>query len=361
MSETGYGLVGCGRIAGPHIEAIAELNGARVVAVTDPDEARAGAVADQVDGEVTVHADLSGLLADPAVDVVVVGAPTHLHPEIGVASMDSGRHVYSEKAMAAHLGGCREMIDAAERNGVRLTVGHSTRFRPAFTMARRMIERGEIGEVVGVHGTFTAQANPPEMGATDSWRYRSESAGNGHVINFGCHYIDTARFVCGQDPVTVSGFIRNRFSPEMVPEDQFVITCECDGGALITIALHPTLCPAPAGREGLTIHGSEGCIHALWRPDRVEITTGRDGLTPVTIDEDLHGNPFVFLHTAFWDAIETGGPVPVTGEDAMRNVEWGLAAYLSSEGNCRVQLPLGPEYEDYAGPRLAETIPATRA
>ncbi len=360
MHELGYGIVGCGRIVNSHIRAIAETDGARIVALVDPDQSKAQAAAAKIADTVSLHTDLSDLLADASVDVVVVCAPTQMHPQISVTAMDQGKHVYCEKAMAASLGGCREMIAAAQRNAVRLTVGHSTRVKPPFAMARRLIECGQIGEVLGIEGTFSVQANPPEMGATDSWRYRSESAGNGHVINFGCHYIDTARFVCDQDPVTVSGFIRNRCSPGMVPEDQFVITCECDDGALISIGLHPTLEPPPAGREGLIIHGGDGCIHALWRPDRVEMTRGREGLQTVRIDEDLQVHPFTVLHRVFRRAIETGGPVPVTGEDAMRNVEWGLAAYLSSERNCRVNLPLGSEYDDYVGPQLTRTIPATR-
>lgn len=360
MRELGYGLVGCGRIVGPHLNALAQTAGARIVALADPDEGKAAAAAARAGGRVSVYPDSPAMLADPAVEVVVCLAPTHMHPQVSVAAMDAGKHVYCEKAMAASLRGCRDMIAAAERNGVRVTVGHSTRFRPAFAMARRLIERGEIGEVVGIQGSFGSAANPPALGATDSWRYRKESAGNGHVINFGCHYIDTARFLCAQDPVTVSAFIRNRFSPGMVPEDQFAITCECDAGALISISLHPTLDGVPAGRDGFSIHGTSGCIHALWRPDRVELARGGEALAPVPIDDDLPTDPFSVLHRAFRDALETGGAVPVTGEDAMRNVEWGLAAYLSSEGRCPVDLPLGPEHDDYMGPQLAATIPATR-
>jgi predicted dehydrogenase len=360
MSELGYGIVGCGRIVRPHIEAIAQVEGARLLAVADPDENKASAAAAYAGGEVDQHSDVAVLLADPRIDVIVVCVPTQMHPEVSAAAMDAGRHVYCEKAMAANVAGCEKMIAAAERNDVRLTIGHSTRFRPPFAMARRMIEDGAIGEVVAIEGTFRCEANPAEIGATDSWRYRRESAGNGHVINFGCHYIDTARFLCDQDPVTVSAFIRNRFSAGMVQEDQFLIACECDGEALITIALHPTLDSPPAAREGFTISGTEGCLHALWRPDRIELARCGEGLEAVPIDDDLQVNPFVALHSGLREAIESGGPVPVTGADAMRNVEWGIAAYLSSEGNCRVEIPLDAEQEHYCGPQLERTIRATR-
>jgi len=217
-----------------------------------------------------------------------------------------------------------------------------------------------VGEVVAIDGSFIGEANTPARGATDSWRYCAASAGNGHIINFGCHYIDTARFLCGEDPVSVCASVRNRFSAGMIQEDQFSVVAECDGGALITIALYSPPTPVTPIDEGLTIYGTEGCIAARWRPDRVSITRGKDAPEAVEIDEDLRESQFVLLQRAFRAAIETGRPVPVTGEDAMRNVEWGLAAYLSAERRAWVDVPLPENLADYAGPQLQRTIPATR-
>lgn len=360
VHELGYGLIGCGRISGPHIDAIAQTEGARIVAVADPNPQKAEAARAAIGGEVAVHADWQELVADATVEAVVVCAPTQMHAEMSVAAMAAGRHVYCEKAMAASMGGCRAMIGARDRAGVKLTVGQSTRFRAPFAMARRLVERGEVGEVVAVDATFGGPANPPEMGATDSWRYRAESAGNGHIINFGCHYIDTARFLCDDDPVAVSAIVANRFSPGMIQEDQFVVTSTCDGGALITVALYCTPASTMPGDEGYVVIGTEGAVSALWRPDRVVLRRGGEGADPVAIDDDLREGPFVRLHRQLRRAIEDDGPVPVAGEDAMRNVEWGLAAYLSSERRCQIELPLSADLDGYVGPQLARTIPPTR-
>ncbi|MGI5820192.1 MAG: Gfo/Idh/MocA family protein [Armatimonadota bacterium] len=360
MTERGYGLVACGRISASHIDAIAEIDGARVVALADPNEQKAALACERCGGEVALYADYRDLLDDPAVDVVVVLVPTQMHPEVTVAALEAGRHVYCEKAMAASVAGCRAMIEARDRTGKLLMIGQSTRFRPPFAMARRLIERGEVGEVVAIDGAFTGPANTPEQGATDSWRYCAASAGNGHIINFGCHYIDTARFLCGEDPTAVCATVRNRFSPGMIQEDQFSVIAECDGGALITIAMYCTPEGLPAIEEGVTVFGTEGVIAARWRPDRVTLARRGESAREVEIDEDLRESWWTRMHRGFRRAIEDGGPVPVTAEDAMRNVEWGLAAYLSSERRAWVELPLPEELAEYRGPQLERTIPATR-
>lgn len=360
MDEFGYGLVACGRIVASHIDAIAETDGARVVALADTTPEKAARACERCGDDVAVYSDYRDLLADRAVEVVVVMVPTQMHPEVTAAALEAGKHVYCEKAMAASIAGCREMIAARDRSGKLLMVGQSTRFRAPFAMARRLIDAGEVGEIVAIDGAFTGPANTPEQGATDSWRYCSDSAGNGHVINFGCHYIDTARFLCGEDPVSVSATVRNRFSPGMIQEDQFCVVAECDGGALITISMYCSPEPVAPKHEGLTVYGTGGVIEALWRPDRVVLRRQGEGAQEVPIDEDLRENYWVRIHRQFRHAIEEGGPAPVTAEDAMQNVQWGLAAYLASERREWVDLPLPEERAEYSGPRLDRTHPVTR-
>ncbi len=361
MEDLGYGMIGCGRIAGRHMAAAETIEGARLVAVADSNYDKAKHVAEGRASKPTAYGDYRELLADDAVDMVVIGVPTQLHREVTVAAAEAGKHIYCEKAMAATPRQCREMIAAAREHGVKLTIGQSTRFQPPFALARRVISSGAIGEVFAINGRFTAVAEPPSRGATDSWRYRAGSAGNGHVINFGCHYIDTARFLMGQDPASVSACIANLFSEGMIYEDQFVVTCRCDRGGIISIALHSPIQQVSTHNEGFTIYGTEGVLEACRRPDGITLVRGGGEPQPVEMDDDLtREDAFLRLHRQFREAIENDGEVPVTGEDAMKNVEWGLAAYLSAEGRCWVDLPLGPEHDDFAGPVLASTIPATR-
>ncbi len=361
MQQLSYGMIGCGRVSRGHIAALEELEGARLVAVADPNQDKARAAISDCAAPPVIYADYHELLADDAVDVVVIGTPTHTHRDIAVEAAAAGKHIYCEKAMAHTMRACREMIEARDAHGVKLMIGQSTRFRSQFEMARRVIERGGIGEVFAIDARFTGAGNPPEFGATDSWRYQSASAGNGHIINFGCHYIDTARWLCGRDPVAVTAWIDNFFSRGMIQEDQFSVTARCEGAAVITISLYSPPVDIYTRDDGFFLFGTAGFIAAPMRGETITVTRGKDEPEQVAPDEDLAGEGFwTRIHRRFRASILDDTAEPVTGEDAMRNVEWGLAAYLSSDGGCRVDLPLGSEHDDYPGPRLARSIPATR-
>ena len=80
-------------------------------------------------------------------DAVVVALPNHLHKPAAIAALEAGKHVFCEKPMADSLKAAREMITACARHGVKLVIGHQRRFLPAYTLARQMIEDGEIGDV----------------------------------------------------------------------------------------------------------------------------------------------------------------------------------------------------------------------
>ncbi|MFO7946364.1 MAG: hypothetical protein R6V19_06100, partial [Armatimonadota bacterium] len=148
--------------------------------------------------------------------------------------------------------------------------------------------------------------------------------------------------------------------PGMIQEDQFSVIAECDAGGVITIALYCTPEPVAPQHQGLTIYGTAGAIEALWRPDAVILRRRDEDPRQVPIDDDLRKSYWTRMHRQFIKAIEDGGPAPVTGEDAMRNVEWGLAAYLASDRRQWVDLPLPDDLADYCGPQLEQTIPATR-
>ncbi len=357
MQEPGYGVIGLGRISARHIEAIDRLPSGRVAAVADTDIDRANQLANQhVDGP-TAYADYHELLADDAVDVAVVLVPTHLHRDVSVAAMDAGRHVLCEKAMAPSVRECMDMIEARDRNGVKLMIGHSTRFRAPFITARRLVEDGAIGEPLGIDGHFVAGATQKDEVPDDFWRFKEGAAGHGYVVNFGCHYIDTSRAMIGADPVWVSGHVGNRYSEGVIPEDHYVITAMCDNDTTISIAQYGTLERYRVATSGYAIFGSEGMIEAYWRPDRVVLSEAGDEPREIEIDESLYdAGAWGREHTQFYASVTEDTEEPVTGEDAMRNIEWATAAYLSSERGCRVELPLCEEDCEYCGPCLEETL-----
>ncbi|NLO05128.1 MAG: Gfo/Idh/MocA family oxidoreductase [candidate division WS1 bacterium] len=357
MQQLNYGVIGLGRISSRHIAAIDRLGDAgRLVAVADANLDKAQQAAAQHPARPAPYADYRELLEDEAVDVAVVLVPTHLHRDVSVAAMDAGKHVICEKAMAPSVAECREMIAARDRNAVKLMIAHSTRFQPKPMMARRLVEEGLIGTVTGCMAHFVAEATQPEGVPNDFWRFKSGAAGHGYVVNFGCHYIDTARYITGADLVSVSAHIGNRFSRGVIPEDHYVITADCDPDATITIAQYGSLARHGVPSSGYVIFGSEGCIEATGHG--LLLSVAGEQQREIEIDQAMaDGDAWDREHTGFHASIMGDTPEPVTAEDAMRNIEWAMAAYLSSERGCRVDLPLCEGDCAYRGPCLEETLP----
>ncbi len=158
MGELGYAVAGLGRVAARHMNAVGEMEGTRLVAVADANIEKAQAVAADHPDSPAAHADWRERVADDDVDVLVVCVPTQLHAEVAVAGIDAGKHVLCEKPMAPSVRECREMIAARDRNGVKLMIGQSTRFQPAYAMAARLVERGEIGTPVALQAQFAVSA-----------------------------------------------------------------------------------------------------------------------------------------------------------------------------------------------------------
>lgn len=141
----GIGMVGCGNIAGPYARSIALHDELRLVAVTDVDTARAGAFA--VEHETQAHQSLEGLLADPAVDIVVNLTVHHAHYAVTKQALEAGRHVYSEKPMALEAAEAFELVQLARRQGVRLACAPSTFLGEAQQTAGAIIRGGGLGPV----------------------------------------------------------------------------------------------------------------------------------------------------------------------------------------------------------------------
>ena len=131
----GVGVIGVGALGRHHARHLAQLDGARLVGVTDIDQDRARAVAEELDTEVWT---LDGLLA--RVEAVTVAVPTPAHAEVGLRALDHGVPVLMEKPLAATLEEADQLIAAAEARGVQLQVGHIERYNRAIRAAEPYLD-----------------------------------------------------------------------------------------------------------------------------------------------------------------------------------------------------------------------------
>jgi len=196
------GILGFGFMGRMHYRCWRALEGVEVVAICEADPAAlrdtgrgniAGA-SDAVDLEgVRLYADLGEMLRQEPLDAVSVTVPTHLHARCTLQALASGLHVLCEKPMAIDLADGRRMIDAAERSGRVLQIGHCVRFWPEYAKAREIIASGAHGRVQAA--TFqrlaaTAARRPA------SW-YMNDAISGGMPLDLHIHDTDFVQYAFG--------------------------------------------------------------------------------------------------------------------------------------------------------------------
>ena len=204
MEEIGIGIIGTGFMGKSHAIAYRAAGGIfplkhRPVLemVADNNEA-AGLAAHRQLGFRRVTADWRALVNDPAVHVVSITTPNTLHKEMALAAIAAGKHVHCEKPIAPSAADAKEMLEAAEKAGVKTQVGFNYIKNPVLKLARDMIAAGELGDIIGFRGIHGEDYMTDPDGA---WSWRLDPKGGGGVIaDLGSHIIGMARFLLG--PIT---------------------------------------------------------------------------------------------------------------------------------------------------------------
>lgn len=216
------GLIGCGSIAqAVHLPVLSRLPGVRVVGLAEMDPARL-ASAQRLTPRATGFADYRELLAKTQAEVVIVCAPTALHAEVGIATLQAGKHLYLEKPIATNLADADRLVDAWGKSGVRAMLGFNYRFHPAHVAARELIEAGRVGEPVAVRSIFSSSG-----GEQPAWK-TSRATGGGVLLDLGSHHFDLLPFLLGSPIREVQANLRSVTSED----DCAAVTLRFDNGAL---------------------------------------------------------------------------------------------------------------------------------
>lgn len=202
MKQVRIGLIGSGYIGKAHAIAysqapvVYELKGQLVremLAEVTEELARQRA---QTFGFRRSTANWRELVASPDIDVVDICSPNHLHMEMALAAIAQGKHVYCEKPLALNAQDARTMLDAAKRAGVKTLVGFNYMKNPTAKLAKQIIERGEIGEIIHFYGThnedYMADPNTPMH-----WHCIKDKAGLGALGDLSAHIINMAQYLAG--------------------------------------------------------------------------------------------------------------------------------------------------------------------
>jgi len=334
MAKIGVGIVGCGGMGAALAQGLAGLETARVVAAYDEAPERATELAGKHGARAC--ASYQELLADKAVEAVVVASPQFAHPANTVAAARAGKHVFCEKPMAVTLEGCDEMIAACRAAGVKLMIGQVCRYHAVHGKVRELVASGEFGRPVcmtvhrlgGTWGGAYAQ----------SWRLSRETSG-GNLLEIHSHEIDFMRWVCGDvAAVYATGgvYVDRRLD---YPDLTLVVMHFASGAKGL---LHTGQVSAIGGYGG-RVDCERGSLvfPAIWGAEAgIHVAKTGEKATFLPASELRVEDPVRHELRDFIDSILNDTVPAVPGEEGRAAVEVGLAAYQSVECEETVPLPL---------------------
>ena len=143
----GFAIVGCGMIARVHARALAEVPGAKLLALVSRHPANAQALTEAVGCRCEIYSDLRPVLARRDVDGVIVTTPSGAHLEPAVAAAEAGKHVVVEKPLEITLERCDRIIDTCDRRRVKLCTIFPSRFGDANQALKKAVDAGRFGRL----------------------------------------------------------------------------------------------------------------------------------------------------------------------------------------------------------------------
>ncbi len=137
---------------------------------------------------------------NPDIDIIYVVLPNAMHAEYTIRAAQAGKHVICEKPMAMNVAECRQMIDACNKAGVKLSIGYRLHFEPYNLEIMRLGQQDVLG-----NPTFVTTEAGYMMGDNwDQWRLKKALAGTGALGNMGVYAIQGAIYSVGKNPLTVT-------------------------------------------------------------------------------------------------------------------------------------------------------------
>jgi predicted dehydrogenase len=262
------------------------------------------------------YANLDELLADPRVDAIDVCLPPALHADVTIAALKHGKHVFCEKPIALKAADGKRMVEAAEKAGKMLMIGHVLPFFPEYKFAYQTIAGGKYGRLLGGH--FKRIISDP-LWLPDF--YNPDKVG-GPMLDLHVHDAHFIRLVCGM-PRTVQsvgrmrGEVVEQFTTQFVFDDPTLIVTAASGvinqqGRAFTHAYEIYLERATLLFDFAVI-GGEGVVAM---PVTVLDSKGK------VVRPKLGGDPidsFAAELTEMLRAIRTGKPSPLLAGDLARD------------------------------------------
>lgn len=204
------GVISCSTMARMHMKAARDNAHTQLAMVCDVEQEKLVEAAAEFKVPKTCT-DYREMLADPEIDLVVVCTPDQTHKEITLAALEAKKHVLCEKPMALTMDECHEMIAASRKAETKMMVGQICRYQKSFAEAKKLIEKGEIGELFFVESEYAHDYS--KIG--HDWRLDPLRHG---FLGGGCHAVDLLRWIAG-DPEEIMAYSNHKMLKDWPTDD----------------------------------------------------------------------------------------------------------------------------------------------
>ncbi|MBL9105211.1 MAG: Gfo/Idh/MocA family oxidoreductase [Myxococcales bacterium] len=311
------GLVGPGSIADHRLApAITRLRGAALWSVCSRDRARAAAFAARHGAGGPVHDDLEAMLADPALDAVVIATPDRLHAPQALAALAAGKHVFVEKPLATSVADAEAVRAAAVARDRKLAVGYHLRWHAGLRALRERVRAGDLGRVLHLRLAWTFVERD-----ADNWRAGPDVARWWSLAAVGTHALDLTdwllRPVCGE--LTDLRALTSSFVHGHPHDETAVLALRFADGATADI-LTSVLFRVPRNLEIVGTRGRALAEEVLGPHGRGRITLTIDGAARELTYEPV--DPYEAELQDFVDAVADDRAPAVDATVGVTNIQW---------------------------------------
>lgn len=316
-----FTVIGCGRMGSRRIKTIVDHPDTELISVVDVNQDVARELSKRF--ECATFSNFKDAISDDEVDCVVVSVPNKFHSEISIVALENGKQVFCEKPLARNPKEAFAMVQAAEKNGCFLKTGSNLRYFPSVEKAKKLVERGAIGDILYLRG-WVGNCGKHVKG---SWYSKVDMSGGGTFLDNGVHLIDLTRLFLGEIDTCLGEVITSYWPIAPLEDNGFGIFHSSNG----KMAFIQSSWTEWAGYMYMEIYGSEGsiiidnrnhqCITTLMEKSGEKRIFDFSLLPPVSYEREFE---------EYVKALREGRQPLASGFDGMRAVQMAYGVYESS-------------------------------
>ena len=322
-------IVGSGAISKTHAEALKNVADTKIVAFCDEKTERALIRRSEYGGN--AYSDLTEMLDKEKPDVLHICTPHYLHVPMAIEALRRGINVMMEKPVAISHGQFSELTAAKQRSSARLGICFQNRYNGSVVEARRLLEGGSFGKILGARGIVTwcrGGAYYTESG----WRGQLAKEGGGVLINQSIHTLDLMTYLLGK-PERVTATSANFHLKGVIDEEDTVNAfLEYSDKTAVFFATTANCKDAPIILDIFCENGTlrlEGNSLKITHPDNT--SEFKDYATRLPSGKACWGTSHALLIKDFYGSLTGGSDFPVTLESTIPSFETMMAIYDSAK------------------------------